>query len=190
MVSGGQPMDSAYISIHSPPNSPPIQAALWHWAEFPVLSSRSLLVLHVTYSALGFLIPLSPPHFLVAVAVFFLVTFTFWKRPPRHTYRLSHMVTCTVILFIPTGPNFGNILAARFIFMQCGQLCILSIFTSLFYFWQFKFFMVADEPFRIMGDLMLCNWTERVEQFLLGSSHHSPCSFCVYQLFCEIVFRF
>ena len=34
--------------------------------------------------------------------------------------------------------------------------------------------MVADEPFRIMGDLMLGNGTERLEQFLLGSSHHPP----------------
>ena len=32
--------------IHSPPNSPPIQAATWHWAEFLVLYSRTVLVFH------------------------------------------------------------------------------------------------------------------------------------------------
>ena len=39
IVSGGQPKDSA-IHLHVsilPPNTPPIQAATWHWAEFPVL---------------------------------------------------------------------------------------------------------------------------------------------------------
>ena len=38
IVSGGQQRDSAkHICIHSPPNSPPTQAATWHRAEFPVL---------------------------------------------------------------------------------------------------------------------------------------------------------
>ena len=36
IVSGGQPRDSARNN-HSPPNSPPIQAATEHCAEFPVL---------------------------------------------------------------------------------------------------------------------------------------------------------
>ena len=31
---------------YSPPNSPPIQAAIYHWADFPVLYSRTLLVIH------------------------------------------------------------------------------------------------------------------------------------------------
>ena len=39
------------------PSSPPSQAATWHWAEFPVLSSRSLLVLHVKYSSVCLSIP-------------------------------------------------------------------------------------------------------------------------------------
>ena len=34
------------------PNSPPIQAATWHWAEFPVLFRKSLLVIPFTYSIL------------------------------------------------------------------------------------------------------------------------------------------
>ena len=39
-----------YMCIHSPPNSPPIQAATQHWAEFPVLYSRIALVIYFKYS--------------------------------------------------------------------------------------------------------------------------------------------
>ena len=39
------------------PNSPPIPAATWHWAEFPGLSSRPLLVLHVKHSCVSMSIP-------------------------------------------------------------------------------------------------------------------------------------
>ena len=39
-----------YVCIHSPPNFPPIKAATWHRAEFPVVYSRSLLVTsHTTF---------------------------------------------------------------------------------------------------------------------------------------------
>ena len=38
-------LSHTHICVHSPPNSPPIQAATHHWAEFPVLCSMSLLVL-------------------------------------------------------------------------------------------------------------------------------------------------
>ena len=48
IVSGGQQRDSSiHICMHSPPNSPLIQAATLHWAEFPVLPNRSLLVIHL-----------------------------------------------------------------------------------------------------------------------------------------------
>ena len=30
-------LSQTYRCIHSPPNSPPTQAAMWHWAEFPIL---------------------------------------------------------------------------------------------------------------------------------------------------------
>ena len=43
--------------IHSPPNSPPIQLATWHWAEFPVLYSRPLFCYHFKYSSGYVLIP-------------------------------------------------------------------------------------------------------------------------------------
>ena len=43
--------------IPSPPDSPPIPATAWHWAEFPELCSRSLLVLHVKYSHVSTSIP-------------------------------------------------------------------------------------------------------------------------------------
>ena len=53
-------LSHTYMCILSPPNSPPIQAATWHWAEFPVLSRRSLLVIHFKYSSVYMLIPNSP----------------------------------------------------------------------------------------------------------------------------------
>ena len=43
-------LSHTYTCILSYPNSPPIQAATWHWAEFPLLYSRSLLVTHFKYS--------------------------------------------------------------------------------------------------------------------------------------------
>ena len=39
-------LSHTYTCIYSPANSPPIQAATSHWAEFPALHSRSLLVIH------------------------------------------------------------------------------------------------------------------------------------------------
>ena len=50
-------LSHTYTCIHSLPNSPPTQAATWHWAEFPVLSSRSLLVLHVEHRSVSMSIP-------------------------------------------------------------------------------------------------------------------------------------
>ena len=41
----------SYMCIHSPPNSPPIQIAMKHWAEFHVLYSTSLMVIHFRYSS-------------------------------------------------------------------------------------------------------------------------------------------
>ena len=38
-------------------NSPPTQAATQHWAKFPVLDSRSLLVIHFKYSSVYMSIP-------------------------------------------------------------------------------------------------------------------------------------
>ena len=56
-VSGEQRVRTQPYMHPSPPNSPPTQAATWHWAEFPVLPSRSLLVLHVKYSSVSMSIP-------------------------------------------------------------------------------------------------------------------------------------
>ena len=39
-------LSHTHTCIHSPPDSPPIQAATWHWAEFPVLSRRSFWLSH------------------------------------------------------------------------------------------------------------------------------------------------
>ena len=56
-VLGGRWRDSAIHVSLLPPNSPPIQAATWHWAELPVLDSSSLLDLHVKYSSVSMSIP-------------------------------------------------------------------------------------------------------------------------------------
>ena len=40
-------LSHTYTCIHSPPNSPPIQAATKHWSELPVLYGRSLLIIIV-----------------------------------------------------------------------------------------------------------------------------------------------
>ena len=40
-------LDNTYTCIHSPPNSPPVQAATKHWAVFPVLYNGSLLIVVV-----------------------------------------------------------------------------------------------------------------------------------------------
>ena len=40
-------LSHTHARIHSPPNSPPIQAATQHGAEFPVLYGRSLLVIRL-----------------------------------------------------------------------------------------------------------------------------------------------
>ena len=43
-------LSHTHTCIHSPPNSPPTQAATEHWAELSVPYSRSLLVIHFKYS--------------------------------------------------------------------------------------------------------------------------------------------
>ena len=57
--------------MHPPLNSPPIQAAASRWAEFPVLLSRYLLVVHSKYSSVYMSIPnshLSRPPILPPAA--------------------------------------------------------------------------------------------------------------------------
>ena len=56
---GTQP---SYTCIHSPPNSSPIQAATQHWAEFPVLDSKSLLIIHFKFNSMYVFIPNCPFH--------------------------------------------------------------------------------------------------------------------------------
>ena len=45
--------------VHSPPDPLPIRAAVWHWAELPVLYSRSLSVTHSKHSSVHTSIPSS-----------------------------------------------------------------------------------------------------------------------------------
>ena len=58
-------LSHTHTRIHSSPNSPPIQAATRHWAEFSELYSRFLLVTHFKYSSVYMTIPnsLSVPPF-------------------------------------------------------------------------------------------------------------------------------
>ena len=43
--------------VSIPANTPPIQAATWHWAELPVLYSRSVMVIYFEYSRVYMSIP-------------------------------------------------------------------------------------------------------------------------------------
>ena len=57
---GGKELNMTQLlnnSNSSPPSSPPIQAATYYWAEFPVLYSRTLLVIHFKYSSMCMFIP-------------------------------------------------------------------------------------------------------------------------------------
>ena len=64
-----------HTCICSPLNSPPIRPAISHWAEFHVLYSRSLLVIHLKYNSVYVSIPdqtCSTWYFLHWNAVFHL----------------------------------------------------------------------------------------------------------------------
>ena len=55
-------LSHTYTCIHSLPKPPPIQAATEHWAEFPVLYRRSLLVIHFKYSSMYMSVPNSTQY--------------------------------------------------------------------------------------------------------------------------------
>ena len=60
MVSSGHPRDSVlYMHESILPQTLPILAATEHWAEFPVLDSRTLLVIHFKYIRVYMSIPSS-----------------------------------------------------------------------------------------------------------------------------------
>ena len=66
-------LSHTYTCIRPPPNSPPIQAATEHWAEFHVLYSKSLLAIHFNSSCVYiipnsltiFFYPLSLPRLVI-----------------------------------------------------------------------------------------------------------------------------
>ena len=93
--------------IHSPPNSPPIQAATWHWAEFPVLSSRSLLVLHVKYSSVSMSIPnsMTIPSPILAPGNHEVIT-EYWAESPvldSRSLLVLHVKYSSVSISIPNS---------------------------------------------------------------------------------------
>ena len=64
----------------SPPNSPPIQAASWHWADFHVLYSRSLVIIRFKYSS-----------------VYLSILYFLFLPPPRpHPYSWASQVVLVV----------------------------------------------------------------------------------------------
>ena len=72
MVSSGHPRDSVlYIHESILPQTLPIPAATKHWAEFPVLYSRTVLVIHFKYIRVYMSIPnsLTIPSWLLYLLV-------------------------------------------------------------------------------------------------------------------------
>ena len=80
---GTQPI----IYVYSILNSPPIQAATKHWAEFHVLSSRSLLVIHFKYSCVYMSITnsLSLPLIFSPSNPKFVSRYLYLKTQPEHS---------------------------------------------------------------------------------------------------------
>ena len=89
---GTQPYKQVYPFS---PKLPSIQAATWHWAECPVLSSRSLLVLHVKHSSVSMSIPNSQLSLLPSI--------------PLVTIRLLQTIEQSS-LCCPAGPCWFSIL--------------------------------------------------------------------------------
>ena len=91
----GKGLNHTYACIHSPPNSPPIQAATSHWAEFPLLHSRSVLVIHFNYSSVYMSIPNSnypfPPATISSLSesVSILVSYLKWLSKTRQRLLLK-----------------------------------------------------------------------------------------------------
>ena len=81
--------------IYSPLNSLPIQAATQHWAEFPMLYRRLLLVIHFKYSSVymsilnSLTIPSPHSSSLAAISLFSVSLFLFCK------------FTCIISFWIP-----------------------------------------------------------------------------------------
>ena len=100
-------LSHTYTCILSLPNSPPIQAATQHWAEFQVLYGRSLLVLHFNYSNVYMSIPNSltipSPH--PSSPAIISLDYDFWSGPRMLMLLVSeHHSSDTVALALLQAP--------------------------------------------------------------------------------------
>ena len=129
-----------YTCIHSPPNCRPIQAATWHWAEFPVLSSGSLLVLHDKYSTVSTSIPdsLTNPSPILPPGDRKVIT-EYWADFPGLTSRpllVLHVKYSSVSMSIPDSltlpsPNTSLSLAILSLFFKSLSLFLFYNFTYI-----------------------------------------------------------
>ena len=71
-------LSHTYTCTHSPPNLPPIQAATWPWAEFPVRYRRSLSVIHFKYSSVY--MSISHPNYPFSTRRAFLSRYAEWHQ--------------------------------------------------------------------------------------------------------------
>ena len=108
------------------PNSPPIHAATWHGAEFPVLSSRSLLVLHVKYSSVSISIlnSLTIPFPILPPGDHKVIT-EYWAEFPVLSSRsllVLHVKYSSVSMSIPNSLTIPS--------LQQPYVCSLNLWVS------------------------------------------------------------
>ena len=134
----------AQPSIHMYPFSPRLlssQAAAWHWAELPVLDSRSLLVLHVKHSSVSMSIPnsLTIPFPILPPGNHKVIT-EYWAESPvldSRSLLVLHVTYSSVSMSIPHSLTYLFPLAIMSFFSKsCARLflfCMLSSFFSCWY---------------------------------------------------------
>ena len=136
----GKGLSHPNTCIHSPPNSPCIQAATGHWAEFPGLSSRCSLILHVKHSRVSMSIPdsLTVPSPILPPGDHQLIT-EYWADfpvPDSRCLLILHVKHSRVSMSIlPNWPFPLNLPSNRkFVLWICWVsvffkfLCIISFF--------------------------------------------------------------
>ena len=112
IVSGGQQRDSATHNtcIHSSPNSPPIKAAAYLRAEFPVLYSRSFWfsILNITECTC----PSQSPQLPLPLILLLLQSLTLFSKP------VSLFLFCKSVHLMPMPLNSNDF---KFVFTILTQ---------------------------------------------------------------------
>ena len=112
-VSGKQKRDSGlhrHVSILPQMPLPPREGATWHWAEFCVLYSRSLLVIHFKHSSVNMSIPnsLNCPFPPTLLDYFWLGWVNISTDKPIWLIKMFHVMYstqyswCPRLIFFPT----------------------------------------------------------------------------------------